>query len=57
MDPTYRINKQSGAVETATTQDLQYLCEKSNVVDGFSQLNVTKVSRTCGHVASTGLAA
>ena len=52
-----RVDQQPWAVETHTANDLHCLGEKSNMENGFGELNMTKMPRTGGHVPCTCLTA
>ena len=52
---TYRVYKEFRTVETTASQNLEYLGEKTNVVDRLGEFYVTKMSWAGGHVPCTCL--
>ena len=54
---TNRIHEQLAAEEAHASQDLDGLCQKSNVIHRLREIDVAKVTRTLGHIPCTSLAA
>ena len=52
---SYRINKQSWAIEAHTSQYLDTLGQITNVKNRFSEFNMSEMTRTTCHVPSTCL--
>lgn len=53
---TYRTDEQFGTKETNASQYFDSLCEKANMKNRLSEINVSKMARTFAHVPSACLA-